>query len=411
MHILYIHQYFATPRGHTGTRSYEFARRWVAAGHRVTMLTSVAQLTQEDLAQASGRLIRRFCLDGIEMVALNVPYQQRMGFVRRTWSFLLFMVLASWMVLRIKDVDLIYGTSTPLTVGIPALMGRYIRRRRYVFEVRDVWPAVPIAMGVIQNRLMIGALKWFERLVYRKAEAVVALSPGMEASVRKSSPPGRTVVVAPNCCDTDTFRPDVDGGQVRQARGWQDRFVCMHVGAIGPTNGLMVLVRAARHFRDSPEYLFVLVGDGSERPAICAEIERLQLRNIEVIDTTPKHEIPALLAAADLSLVVFANVPILEDNSANKFFDSLSAGRPVLLNYGGWQQEVIETAGAGWGCKQGDEVEFFAKIKRIKEDPELRRRMGQAARRLALERFSRDRLAAKVLHTIIQAASSKPTRS
>lgn len=400
MHILYIHQYFATPKGHTGTRSYEFARRWVAAGHCVTMLTSVAQLTQEDLAQASGRLIRRFRIDGIEVVALNVPYQQRMGVVRRTWAFLLFMVLAGWMVLRIKGVDVVYATSTPLTIGISALVGRYLCGRRYVFEVRDVWPAVPIAMGLIRNRLLISVLEWFERLVYRKAESVVALSPGMEARVRKVSPRGKEVVIVPNCCDTERFRPDVDGAKVRRARGWQDRFVCIHVGAIGPTNGLMAVVRAAERFENDPDYLFVLVGDGSERPRLSAEIERLGLSNIQVLGNIPKQKLPELFAAADVSLVVFANVPILEDNSANKFFDSLSAGKPVLLNYSGWQRDVIESAGAGFGCKQGNDAEFHEKLQRLREAPELRRAMGERARRLALDRFNRDDLATHVLETI-----------
>jgi glycosyltransferase involved in cell wall biosynthesis len=400
MHILYIHQYFATPRGHTGTRSYEFARRWVAAGHCVTMLTSVAQLTQEDLAQASGRLIRRFRIDGIEVVALNVPYQQRMGVVRRTWAFLLFMVLAGWMVLRIKGIDVVYATSTPLTIGIPALVGRYLCGRRYVFEVRDVWPAVPIAMGLIRNRLLISVLEWFERLVYRKAESVVALSPGMEACIRKCSLWGKEVVVVPNCCDTETFRPDVDGAKVRRDRGWQDRFVCIHVGAIGPTNGLMAVVRAAERFKDDPDYLFALVGDGSERPRLSAEIERLGLSNIQILGNIPKQELPGLFAAADVSLVIFANVPILEDNSANKFFDSLSAGKPVLLNYSGWQRDVIESAGAGFGCKQGNDAEFHENLQRLREAPELRRAMGERARQLALDRFSRDDLATQVLQTI-----------
>jgi glycosyltransferase involved in cell wall biosynthesis len=173
----------------------------------------------------------------------------------------------------------------------------------------------------------------------------------------------------------------------------------------------MAVVRAAERFKGDPDYLFVLVGDGNERPRLCAEIERLGLNNIQVLGNIPKQEMPELFVAADVSLVVFANVPILEDNSANKFFDSLSAGRPVLLNYSGWQRDVIESAGAGFGCNQGDESEFVDKLRKMKDDDHGRRRMGSNARKLALERFGRDELAAKVLNTIVQAASSKATRS
>ena len=123
MHILYIHQYFTRPRGRTGTRSYEFARRWVAAGHRVTMLTSRAQLPPEDLGPEHRGLVSRLEVDGIEVTVLNIRYHQAMGFCRRVGAFVSFMVLASWMALRIPAVDVIYATSTPLTVGVPALVG------------------------------------------------------------------------------------------------------------------------------------------------------------------------------------------------------------------------------------------------------------------------------------------------
>ena len=130
MHILYLHQYFATPHGNTGTRSYEFAKRWVAAGHRVTVLTTVAQLTEADLTGVKRRLVTRLQIDGINLMVCNIRYRQAMGFVRRAWAFFGFMLLATWLVLRVKDVDMVYATSTPLTVGVPALIARRLCGRR-----------------------------------------------------------------------------------------------------------------------------------------------------------------------------------------------------------------------------------------------------------------------------------------
>jgi len=409
MHILYVNQYFATPKGRTGTRSYEFARRWVAAGHRVTMLTSTAQLTDADLKDCGRRgFVLRFDLEGIEVVALNVPYTQTMGFARRVAAFCAFMVAATLQAMVVRRVDVVYATSTPLTVGIVALASRWFCRRPYVFEVRDVWPAVPIAMGVIHNKQVIRLLNALERRIYRHAAAIVALSPGMERSVREKAPATTRIVSVTNCSDLALFAPAAkhDGsGGVRARAG---KVVCIHVGTMGPANGLDVIVRAAAHFRDDPELHFVLVGEGNEKPKLREQTESLGLTNLDILDGVPKEKLPARLAAADISLVTFANVGILEDNSANKFFDSLSAGLPILLNYGGWQRALLESRDAGLGCRQGNEQAFFEHIATLRGDRGLRERMGRNARRLAEDRFNRDALAAQALETIEAAVGVRP---
>jgi glycosyltransferase involved in cell wall biosynthesis len=183
--------------------------------------------------------------------------------------------------------------------------------------------------------------------------------------------------------------------------------VCVHIGAIGPTNGLDAVVEAANHFRGDPDWLFVLVGEGSERDRLEARCRALALVNVQFLGGLPKYDLPAVLAAADLALVTFAPVPILEHNSANKFFDAVSAGKPVLLNYGGWQREILETTGAGLGCQMGNNAEFCARLSKLRSDPGRRADMGRQARKLALERFKRDTLAARALGVLVEAAGPR----
>lgn len=409
MHVLYIHQYFATPHGSTGTRSYEFARRWIRAGHRITMLTSTAQLRPADVP--GGDLSRRaeFDCDGIRVIALPVAYSQKMGKLARIVAFLRFMWRSSWTALSISDVDIVYATSTPLTVAVPAMIRRLFRRTPYVFEVRDLWPAIPHQLGYLKSGLFLRLLQRFERCVYRSARAVVALSPGMRDGVRGAAGEEICVLVAPNCSDTDRFHPDIDGRPVRRERGWDEKFICIHVGAIGMSNGLDFVIRAADQVRDDPAVHFVLVGDGRERPALERMATERGLKNVEFTGDVPKSDVPRLFAAADLSLVVFAAFPILEHNSANKLFDSLAAGRPVLLNYGGWQREILESEGAGLGCRQGDLDAFVARLLALKADPARCAEMGRRARMLAETRFSRDRLASEVLallESVVRPASA-----
>lgn len=405
MHILYLHQYFATPRGKTGTRSYEFARRWVQSGHHVTILTRTAQLTDEDFGSTPRRFVSRLHIDGIEIVALNIPYSQGMGTARRLWAFAWFMLSACYFAIRLKDVDILYVTSTPLTVGIPALLAHGLRGRRYVFEVRDLWPLVPIEMGMIRSRITILLLHGLERAIYRRAEAVTTLSPPVAELVRARAPAGKLIENIPNCADLHFFHPDVDGTATRRQREWNGRFVCLHVGAMGQVNGLDLILRAAAHFRHDPDFLFVLLGEGNEKNHLKAQRNALGLRNLQIVDAVPKQELPAIVAAADVCLMSITKVPVLEHNCANKLFDYLSAGKPVVLNYAGWQRDVLESAEAGCGCSLGDEQAFFAHLAALKVDVNRRTRMGLHARQLAVNYFDRDALAAKLLEVILKAAA------
>ena len=210
MHILYIHQYFATPTGSTGTRSYEFARRWVKAGHKVVMLTTISQLCEQDLQDAKGRFIKRTIIDDIDVRAINLPYNQKMGFIKRGLSFVAFFVLSSFYILFTKKPDVIYASSTPLTVGIPALTGKWLRRIPFVFEVRDQWPEIPIELGIIKNKLLIKTLLWLEKTIYKNSSAIIACSPGQAEGVRSVSEAQKRIEVVPNSCDIELFRPDID---------------------------------------------------------------------------------------------------------------------------------------------------------------------------------------------------------
>ncbi len=407
MHILYLHQYFATPAGQTGTRSYEFARRWVAAGHRVTMVTSTTALTDADLGSGKRPLVTRVNIDGIEVVALNVQYCQSMGFGRRLWAFFWFMLLATRFVAVGRGIDIVYATSTPLTIGVPPLIARKLRRRRYVFEVRDLWPAVPIGLGILRHRLVIRLAEYLERAIYANADAIVTFSPGATELVRTIAPEDTPTVTIPNCADTDVFTPDADGATVRRDRGWDGRHVFIHTGAMGKVNGLDVIVRAADHFHEDAEYLFVLIGEGQEKARLMSQRDRLRLTNLQILPGVAKRDLPAILAAADVCLMTVTPVPVLEDNSANKFFDYLSSGKPVVLNYGGWQRRMLESAGAGLGCAMGDDEAFFANLAALHADLARRTAMGHNARKLAVERFNRDLLATKALSVIVEAQNQR----
>lgn len=391
MHILYLHQYFALPSGTTATRSYELARRWVAAGHRVTMICGRGD-TCGLPAQSC------FEAEGIQVRVVNSGYSQKHGFLRRIWSFLFFIASGTIEGLQVSDIDVIYATSTPLTIGIPAMLLKWLKRVPFIFEVRDQWPEVPIEMGFIKNPILKKLLLCLEKRIYAASVAIVALSPGMADGIRKVIGNSlKTILIAPNSSDVDLFRPDIDGLAVRRTMGWQDKFVILHFGAMGKVNALGFLIDAARELHAYPEIRFVLVGQGRERQNLTEKIAALNLNNIEIHGPKPKSELPEVVAACDVSTVIIGHYPIVEHNSANKFFDSLAAGKPVLLNYSGWQRDILETHRAGLGCQLCNSEEYIEKLKLLYSDKSLLHEMGRNARRLAENQFSRDCIAQQIL--------------
>ena len=389
MRIVYIHQYYCNPGMAGGIRSYEQARRLAARGHEVHVITT-------DITP--GRRVlgwRRTEDDGVHVHWFSVPYSNNMSFARRIRAFAEFMVLATTRAARLK-ADLVFATSTPLTVAVPGVLAAKLRRAPFVFEVRDLWPEVPIQMGALKNPVLRKVAGGLANFAYRNAEEVVALSPGMAAGVTARRP-ATPVTVVPNAADLDLFR--VDAGAVRRFRqqyDWLgDRPLIVYTGALGMVNGVEYLVRAAKRMRElDPDIRVLIVGHGKE----WAETERLAAEygllneTVRMWPKVPKSELPVILGAATLSSSFVRPIKALWENSANKFFDALAAGRPIAINHGGWQADLLTETGAGLVLDPYDaDSAGDLLVKHLRDDVWLKL-AGEAAHRLAVERFSRDLL-------------------
>ena len=394
MRIVYIHQYYCTPRMTGGIRSYEQARRLVARGHEVHVITTDITERRRELGWR-GLGWRRTEDDGVHVHWFAVPYSNSMSYARRLRAFAEFMVLAAVKATTLR-ADLVFATSTPLTVAVPGVLAARLRRVPFVFEVRDLWPEVPIEMGALRNpvtRRLAGALAAF---AYRNAAEVVALSPGMAAGVRARHP-GVPTTIIPNAADLAMFevRPEAVRRFRAEHRWLGDRPLIVYTGALGAVNGVEYLVRAARRMRElDPEVQVLIVGHGREweqTRQLAAEHGLLD-RSVHMWAKVPKADLPVILGAATLSSSLVRPIRALWDNSANKFFDSLAAGRPIAINYGGWQSDLIRQSGAGLVLDPYD-VDSAGEVlaRRVRDEAWLRGARA-AAYHLAVEQFSRDML-------------------
>lgn len=399
MHILYLHQYFVGPDGSGGTRSLEMARRWVQWGHRVTLVTSSARFS----AGTPDR-VRRTRVQGIDVVVLPVPYASEMSYRRRIQSFVSFAMQASrWAMLTSADV--VFASSTPLTIAVPGLLGSAVQRVPMVFEVRDAWPDLPIAMGALKNPAAIWGARLLETVACRGAAQVIALSPGMADSVARCGVESARIHVVPNACDTVAFEVDDEDARAFVAATVPGEGpLVVYAGSFGAINDAAWLVDVAAA---APGVRFAFVGQGPGREALLqrARSHGLLDRRVFVLPPIAKREVPLLLRGATMATSLFLPVPEMEDNSANKFFDALAAGTPVAINYGGWQAELLRSSGAGLVMPRAKVEAAASALLSAVRDEAWRRSAGDAARTLACTRFDRDRLAGQALRVVQQAAA------
>ena len=408
MRLLYFHQHFSTREGSTGTRSYEFARRMVARGHHVTMVCGSAATGKTGLSGSFVGGIRRGSVDGIDVIEVEVPYSNRLGFVQRALAFLKFAFRSTRLALT-EPCDLVFATSTPLTAAIPGIAATWLRRRRFVFEVRDLWPELPRAMGVIRNPIVLGALSALEWLAYRSAIACVALSPGIAEGIRRRSRPSTAVHVIPNGCDNDLFGAGTAPAWRPQQVASTD-LLAIFPGAHGIANGLDAVLDAAKVLlrRDRREIKILLVGDGMMKPHLMQRAKEEAISNVVFLDPVSKTKLAGLMQAADIGLMTLKNVPeFYRGTSPNKFFDFIAAGKPVVNNYPGWLAELISTHRCGLVAPPDDPEAFAGALEYGSSHREELLVMGRAAQRLAREEFDRDLLANRFCNLIESLASSE----
>ncbi len=393
MKILYVQQHFATARGEAGVRGYNLVKTLADRGHEVTVICG-HNWRDSSLQSNERRRVTVSQLDGFRIVQINVFYSNHQSFLKRVWSFFLFGFLACYEVVR-RDADLLFASSTPLTVSLPALCARLLRGTPYVFEVRDLWPDLPIEMGIIRNPVIKRALYLWEWAAYKFARKLVALAPGIKTGIeRKANIPARRIAMIPNGSDTERLRPL--GRLPRRILPVADNlFALGYTGTHGIANGLDAVLNAATVLqrRGVRDVVFVLIGDGREKLRLQERAAKEGLDNVVFVGLFNKSQYNQVLAELDVGMQILQNVPAFYyGTSPNKFFDYLAVGKPVLVNYPGWMSELVTTHQCGIAVPPDDAEAFADAIETLNPERESLVGMGSRARALAEEQFSQQKI-------------------
>jgi len=377
-------------------------RRLVERGHQVTIVCGSYRASDTGLRGPFVRGQRRGTVDSLEVVEIDLPYSNDDSYLRRCRIFLQF-ALRSIRLALTENHDLVFATTTPLTAGIPGILAR-IRGKRFVFEVRDLWPELPRAMGVITNPIVLGMMSALEWLSYRSAHRLIGLSPGIVNGIARRGVARDRITMIPNSCDLDIFKTGLAGWRPDQLLAAD--LMAVFTGTHGVANGLDAVLDAAAVLkrRGNEAVKLVLIGDGALKGKLMQRAHNEQLDNVVFHNAVDKERLAGLVAAANVGLQVLADVPeFYYGTSPNKFFDYLAAGLPVLTNYPGWVADLIREYEIGFAVPPNDPDRFAEALERAASDRAALIAMGKRARSVAETRFNSRDLADRFVDWLEQA--------
>jgi len=401
MRILFLSDNFSPEVNAPASRTFEHCREWVRQGHEVTVITCVPNFpTGRVFAGYRNRLWQVEQQDGIKVVRVWSFIAANEGFALRILDFLSFMLTSAVAGLFVRRPDVIVGTSPQFFTACSAWFLGAVRRRPFVFELRDIWPESIKVVGAMKDSLAIRLLERLEMFLYRRARLIIAVTHGFRDTLARRGIDPRKVVVVTNGADLSRFTPRPAAAGLRASLGLRDDdFVVGYIGTHGMAHGLQTLLRAALRLQGHPagaHCRFLFVGNGADKSRLVASATEMGLKNVRFVDPVPKDKVVDYWSVLDVSVLHLLNQPLFATVIPSKLFESMAMGVPVLSSVPGETQSIVATAGAGVAFRAEDDEDLALQILSLAADPAAVASMRERAAKAA-PGFDRARLAARML--------------
>ena len=382
MRILIVTQHFPPEIGAPQARLSALAAAWAKAGDTVTVLTGMPNHPTGVIPAAYRHAIRRNeQVDRYRIVRTWLYATPNEGVVRRTLCHLSFTVSSVLLGARCTGRADVVMVSSPAFLSIAAgwILAR-LKRATLVLEVRDLWPALFPQLGVLTNRQVLHLLERFELAAYAAAEKIVVVTEGFRANLISRGVPAEKLHVIRNGVTPGQFDPAMRPSPVLRERLGAREGDCLvlYAGTHGLCQGLPFIADSAARLANGPVH-FAFVGEGAEKPLLRQRIERLRLHNVTLQPPVPAAEVPQLLAAADICLVILRNRPLFATFVPSKLYEYLAAGRAVIGAVAGEAAQILHEAGA-IVVPPEDSGALAEAVRRLAADPERRQAMGRRGR-------------------------------
>lgn len=401
MHILFLTHYFPPEVNAPASRTFENARRWVEAGHRVTVLTCAPNHPRGILYPGyKNRLFQWHEIEGIRVLRVFTYLSANEGFVRRGLNYLSYMISATLFSFLVRRVDIVVSTSPQFFCGLAGFWVSLLKRRPWVLEIRDLWPESIRAVGQAVNPILIRFLEGLETFLYRRADHIVSVTRSFKQHIEKRGVSRDRISVLTNGVDPEHFQPvrkedfirvDMDYPQLAE------KFVVSYIGTHGMAHGLETVLKAAEILKSRNDILFLLIGDGAERENLLKKRNEAGLENVLMLPQQPKAKMPEFLALSDACMVLLKKRDLFKTVIPSKIFEAMGMERPVILGVEGESREIIEEAGCGI-CIEPENAEQLADaVLKLSNDPGMAAGMGRNGRRCVLSTYNRETLAENYL--------------
>jgi glycosyltransferase involved in cell wall biosynthesis len=331
-------------------------------------------------------------IDGVRILRTYMYPAIHRSYFWRILSFFSFMFSSIFAAMKVKDVDMIMGTSPPIFQAFSAWVVSFLRRKPFLLEVRDLWPEFIVSMGVFNNPILIKLARMLEMFLYRRATHILVNSPAYIDYIESKGIAAAKITFIPYGADISMFHPDVKPSQIREELNLQNKFVVLYTGAMGQANDIYTILRAADRLRDQENISIVLFGDGKERQNLQAETQRLGLTNLVFAGVRPKHQIPSIVASADVCLAILQDIPMFRTTYPNKVFDYMAAGKATILVIDGVIRSIIEDSQGGVYVPPGDDQQLALTILDLAKNPDVLKTMGENARAYLLKNLDREKM-------------------
>ncbi len=391
MHILFLTHYFPPEVNAPASRTYEHAKRWVREhGARVTMVTNHPNHPRGILYPGyKNQWLTKEDIDGISVRRVKTFLTANAGILRRTFNFLVFMIAAIVGSFGVRRPDVVVATSPQFFCAVAGYIVSRIKRRPFVFELRDLWPDSIVTVGAMQPSLLLRLLERIEIFLYLRADLIVAVTDSFRENLVGRGIPAEKIVVVKSGVDLDFFRPQVPSPSLVEKIGAEGKFVAAYIGTVGMAHAVDTIVNAAELLRDAPNILFLIVGEGAGRAKVASLITAARLENVKLLDAVNKDDVRGLYALTDLNLVTLRDKPLFLSVIPSKIFEIMAMARPILSSVHGESRRILEAAGAAEFVAAEDAVGLAAAIRRLSNEPGRLRQMGENGRRFVEENYDR----------------------
>ncbi|GJQ37164.1 MAG: glycosyltransferase WbuB [Anaerolineaceae bacterium] len=389
MKILLINQVFVSPEEPGHTRHFEMGKFLKERGHELIIVASdLNYQTGQRTVERSG-LYTEQNFDGIRVFRSYMYPAIHRSYFWRVIAFFSFMFSSILTALRLNDVDLVLGTTPPIFQAVSAWVVAALRRKPFLLEVRDLWPAFGISMGVLKNPVIIALSRWLENFLYKRAAHILVNSPAYREYMLAKGVPADKVTYIPYGTDVDMFNPSVEGSSIRKELNLEHKFVVLYAGALGQANDIDTLLRAAERLKKEERINFLLFGNGKEKTRLETEARNKDLTNVIFAGTRPKKDMPRIVAAADVCLAILQDIPAFRTTYPNKVFDYMAAGRASVIVIDGITRDLIESSNGGVYVHPADDAMLAQKILELMQNPTQVKAMGANAREYLVKNLDR----------------------